>query len=143
MRIPGGRASGGWGAGAVSRSVLVINGMSVSHRIGVVWEEGVGGGRVIGRYSVGARPVVSPVQDCAIGSIPSTSPQLHNVMPVLNMNMTGNNNIRHIDMALSGFMFLIRTLFLFRPLTARRFYLGEMRVVASFPSSLLSNIISL
>jgi len=33
---------GGWGAGAVSRSVLVINGMSVSHRIGVAWEEGVG-----------------------------------------------------------------------------------------------------
>lgn len=91
----------------------------------------------------GAHPVVSPVQDCVIGSIPSTSPQLHNIIPVLNMNMTGNNYIRHIGMALSGFMFFIRTLFLFRPLTARRFYFGEMRVVASFPLSLLSNIISL
>jgi len=56
MRIPGGRASGGWGAGAVFRSVLLINGMSVSQRIGVAWEEGIGGGRIIGWGTPSSQP---------------------------------------------------------------------------------------
>ena len=49
MCIPGGRASGGWGAGAIFRSVLVIN--FPLHRSCMGGRRR--GGRVIGQDSVG------------------------------------------------------------------------------------------
>jgi len=85
--------------------------------------EGVGEEGLLDRTQ-SARPVVSPIQDCAIGSIPSTSPLLHDITPVLNMSMTGSNYIRHIGMTLSGFMIHTDAVS-FQTLTARRFILAR------------------